>query len=495
MQTPRLILSQGQNPGGSIELSEFPFTLGTHTQNTLPIKEADGSEFLLQIKKRGRLFIIESLSGLAFINGERFRNSILENGDKILVGSTELIFQYVPQVDVVGISSLQGDTNSSETVKISYREDFSPDLDLITPLADKMGKQIISFFRPLSIIKRVFDCHEKLLNSSNINDLSQSLLDTLLQILPQIDRTLIFNWSQVRNEFSPSATRSREKKHGPFCLSSKGFDEVIAKKHPCIIHHPQKQVPTRLIFPMIYQGRLLCAIHLECDNKKFSDTQLELARELIQQSAAYFKNIFLNEDIDALMFGSLKAIFATIEAKDTYTVGHSERVCRYSLAIAEELHLDEETKKYLMISSLCHDVGKIGIPDHILKKASFLTHEEYEEMKLHPLIGANIIAHLPHAQKILSGVKSHHERWDGTGYPEGLSGEKIPFFGRIVSVADTFDAMISGRSYSGFIHESDAVERMQQEIELFDPEIVRSLIRAWEHGLISQKTSTVNRKT
>ncbi len=116
-------------------------------------------------------------------------------------------------------------------------------------------------------------------------------------------------------------------------------------------------------------------------------------------------------------------------------------------------------------------------------------------MKLHPTIGAKIISNLPNSKKIISGVKYHHEKWDGTGYPEGLKGENIPFFGRIVALADAFDAMVSGRSYSGFMDETIAIERLHEEAELFDPEILKAFTRAYENGSLTIKTSTKSKDT
>lgn len=200
--------------------------------------------------------------------------------------------------------------------------------------------------------------------------------------------------------------------------------------------------------------------------------------------------MLLRKELDSWLFGVMDTMMSTIEAKDTYTRGHSERVSSYAMAIADEMKLHKDVKRLLMISALCHDIGKIGIPDSILKKASLLSSEEYQEMKLHPTIGSNIISHLPNAQKIISGVKYHHEKWDGTGYPEGLAGEDIPFFGRIVALADVFDAMVSGRSYSGFMDQDDAVERLMNEGDLFDPEVLKAFVRACEKGSISLKTST-----
>ena len=107
-------------------------------------------------------------------------------------------------------------------------------------------------------------------------------------------------------------------------------------------------------------------------------------------------------------------------------------------------------------------------------------------MKLHPQLEPTSSLTFPNAQRIISGVKYHHEKWDGTGYPEGLAGEDIPFFGRIVAIADVFDAMISGRSYSGFINQDDAIERLHDERELFDPEILKAFTRH-ENGSLTQK--------
>jgi HD-GYP domain-containing protein (c-di-GMP phosphodiesterase class II) len=202
--------------------------------------------------------------------------------------------------------------------------------------------------------------------------------------------------------------------------------------------------------------------------------------------------MILRREMDNWMLGMVDTIISTIEANDTYTRGHSERVSKYSMAVADELKLNRETKRLLMISSLVHDVGKIGIPDNILKKAALLTAEEYEEMKLHPSIGADIVSHIPDAHRFLSGVKHHHEKWDGSGYPDGLVGEEIPFFARIVAIADVFDAMVSGRSYSGFIDQSDAIERLADEKDIFDPEVTKAFIRAYESGSITLKTSTQN---
>ena len=225
-----------------------------------------------------------------------------------------------------------------------------------------------------------------------------------------------------------------------------------------------------------------------------SKNDLQMASALIQRAAPIFETLILRSDMDTWLVGMVETIIAMVEAKDTYTRGHSERVARYAIAISEELRINKETKRMLMVSSLCHDIGKIGIPDTILKKASILSAEEYQEMKLHPELGSEIIKHMPNYQRFISGVRSHHEKWDGTGYPDGLVGEDIPFFGRIVGLADVFDAMVSGRAYSGFIGQTEALEKLHKEQELFDPEIFKAFVKAYESGRLTVKTSTLSKE-
>lgn len=202
--------------------------------------------------------------------------------------------------------------------------------------------------------------------------------------------------------------------------------------------------------------------------------------------------MLLKRDLDVWFSGALETMVAVVEAKDTYTRGHSERVSKYCMAIADELKLDPEVKKILMMSALVHDIGKIGIPDAILKKASNLSGDEYEDMKLHPLIGAEILRHIPGSQRFVSGVKHHHEKWNGSGYPDGLAGEEIPFFARIIAIADSFDAMVSGRSYSGFMDQTTALEKIRNEKDIFDPEILKAFLKAYDDGLLTMKTDTQN---
>jgi HD-GYP domain-containing protein (c-di-GMP phosphodiesterase class II) len=187
-----------------------------------------------------------------------------------------------------------------------------------------------------------------------------------------------------------------------------------------------------------------------------------------------------------LFIGTVKALAAAIDGKDPYTRGHSERVARFSLAIAERLNLPEDETEKLRISALLHDVGKIGIDDNILKKPAALTDEEFEVMKQHPQKGFKIMSQIPAMRDFLPGMYMHHEMMDGRGYPQGLKGDEIPMQARIVSVADTFDAMTTDRPYQKGMSLEDAIARIKTFIDTrYDPVVVSALVEACESGQIS----------
>lgn len=153
------------------------------------------------------------------------------------------------------------------------------------------------------------------------------------------------------------------------------------------------------------------------------------------------------EKLEKAYLESVETLRYTVEAKDPYTRGHSDRVSAYSVLIGEKLGLSEDDIKTLKIGGLFHDVGKIGVPDAILQKNSKLTDDEYSEIKNHPSIGAHILSTASIFKDIIPIVKHHHEKYDGTGYPSKLKGEQIPYLARIAAIADSFDAMTSRRTY------------------------------------------------
>lgn len=195
-----------------------------------------------------------------------------------------------------------------------------------------------------------------------------------------------------------------------------------------------------------------------------------------------------------LFLGSVKALAAAIDGKDPYTRGHSERVSRFSAATAEGLGLSAEEIEKIRISAVLHDVGKIGIDDRILKKPSALDDQEYEIMKTHPQKGYKIMSQIPAMREFLPGMYMHHEMINGQGYPQGLKGDEIPVQARIVSVADTFDAMTTERPYQAAMDLESALTRLKSFVGTrYDARVVAAFIAACEAGRIRPGVTRVKR--
>jgi putative nucleotidyltransferase with HDIG domain len=191
------------------------------------------------------------------------------------------------------------------------------------------------------------------------------------------------------------------------------------------------------------------------------------------------------EENRALFIGSIQMLAGAVDEKDPYTRGHSDRVTRYSLQIAREMQLDDEFLEILRISAQLHDVGKIGIEDHILKKPGALTPEEFEIMKTHTTKGANILRPVKQLKEMLPGIELHHESLDGRGYPYGLEGEQIPLLARVIAVADTFDALTTNRPYQRAYEPNEALKIIHGLAgKRLDPRAVAAITAVYERGEI-----------
>ena len=206
----------------------------------------------------------------------------------------------------------------------------------------------------------------------------------------------------------------------------------------------------------------------------FTVEEIEKYIKRLESLIRYNKRLFIS---------TITALAAAIDAKDEYTRGHSERVTKFSVIIGKYLGLNAIELERIKVAALLHDIGKIGIDDRILRKPGILTAEEFEEMKKHPVIGYNILAPIKELREINKGVKYHHEKWDGSGYPEGLRGEQIPLIARIIAVADTFDAMTSRRPYQDPMEPEFVRDKIMDFAGIrYDRRVVAAFVRAFNNG-------------
>ncbi|MBI5875317.1 MAG: GAF domain-containing protein, partial [Deltaproteobacteria bacterium] len=217
----------------------------------------------------------------------------------------------------------------------------------------------------------------------------------------------------------------------------------------------------------------------------FADDDIKLFQLFSNQVAIALDNARLYEEIRETFFAVAEALAEAIEKRDPYTGGHTKRVVHYSLAAAKYLNLTPKELEFLKLSAILHDIGKIGVDDSVLRKPGKLDDNEAELMKMHPMMGADIMRHVKQLNDLIPGMKYHHERPDGKGYPDGLKDGEIPVIARIISVADTYDAMTSTRPYrKGLPHQTAIDEIKKYAGTQFDRDVALAFVKAFEQGEI-----------
>ena len=235
-------------------------------------------------------------------------------------------------------------------------------------------------------------------------------------------------------------------------------------------------------------GVLTATVHR--GERRFSEKNLYFLSFLTQAAANAIENLALYENIYENLFSTLYGFVNALEARDLYTRQHSNRVTEISILLGRELGCSSEEIDTLRFAGHLHDIGKIGIRDDILLKPGRLSEMEFEKIKEHPVIGANIVAQMGLWEKERRIIRSHHERFDGTGYPEGLSGDKIPFLARIMAVADVFDAMASDRAYRKRMAYTDIYDFITRGAgQHFDPRVVTAFSRLFNDGRLMRKST------
>jgi len=204
-----------------------------------------------------------------------------------------------------------------------------------------------------------------------------------------------------------------------------------------------------IICPLIAEDQVIgvLAADRKIGQKALTSADTEFLSIFANNIATVFQRARLDEQLKKSYVSSVRALVQAIEEKDTYTRGHSERVAGIVVQVARELGMSEQEVEYLRFGSILHDVGKIGIPESIVRSPKPLTEGEFKIIQKHPLKGLEILQHIPFIKEHMYLIRNHHERWDGKGYPDGLRGDEIPLGAQIVAIADAFDAMTSSRPY------------------------------------------------
>jgi len=251
--------------------------------------------------------------------------------------------------------------------------------------------------------------------------------------------------------------------------------------------HPVRSV---LCAPMRSRGKVIGTINVadKLSGEDFFASDLKLLSVIASLAGASIQNIQLIQDLELVILTVVQTLAAVVDAKSPWTSEESAKASQYAVATAEELGLDPDFIYRLKLAALLHDIGKIGIPDAILDKPTTLTDEEWEIIERHPIKGGELMSHMSRlGEDIVAGIRYHHERYDGHGYPNGLGGREIPLVARILAVADAFAAMTADRPYREALSEEEALGEIESNAGTqFDPKVVEALIKASTTGKIQR---------
>jgi len=269
-------------------------------------------------------------------------------------------------------------------------------------------------------------------------------------------------------------------------------DALNTDENPCLISNSKNNnamgdpIRSFMVVPLKIRDKIfgVASAYIFEKGRFFSEQDIYYMNFITQKAASAIENIALYENIYENLFSTLFAFVTALEVRDLYTRKHSTRVAKYAHMIAEEMGCTEEELDVINVAGSLHDIGKIGIRDDILLKPGRLTDEEYEKIKEHPVIGADIISKLGLWDREMEIIRHHHERFDGKGYPDGLKGDEIPKLARIMSVADCYDAMASDRAYRKKMDKQDVLAVISKNSGTqFDPSAVDAFLRVSDQDM------------
>ncbi len=362
-------------------------------------------------------------------------------------------------------------------------------------------------------LEHLLEINHNLTTSLNLDDVLHSVMSTAVELLHCEAGSLLLTDEQTDElVFRVVVGPASKKLLGTRLPPGVGIVGSVAKDgKPLIVndaksdprhyrgidHQTSLQTVSLLCVPLINKGRVIGVLEVmnKNDRTPFHNDDLDALASLAIQSAIALENAKLYSDLKQAFTDTVRVIANAVEARDPYTAGHTNRVTEIALEMARELNWSRERIENLEIGALLHDIGKIGIADMILRKPKSLTTNEYSLMQQHPVVGAQMLKGVAVLRPVLPCILFHQERYDGKGYPFGFAGEEIPIEGRLLAVADTFDAMTSNRPYRNALSMENALEEIvNNRGTQFDPEMVDALLGVHRRGRLKTPSQSTPRE-
>ena len=356
-----------------------------------------------------------------------------------------------------------------------------------------LSSEIVRNYEEMALL---YDLSTKLSAQSDPEIICRVVSDEVESLIP-VKNLAVFLVDPKSGEMDSIIARGHDGRHHPriHLKPGEGITGRVAQTGKPVILRDARQdsdflptgypVTSLLCIPIVLGQKTLGTINAsdKLDGREFSTYDRKLIMAIAAEAAVALENAHLITEVKDLFMSAVKSLVMAIDAKDPYTHFHSLRVSEVSGVLSEELGLDKGEVEQIRLAALLHDVGKIGVPEHVLLKPGKLTPEEWGEMKQHPLHSVHILEQVKQFSPIVKWVRHEHEHYDGSGYPDQLKGEAIPLPSRIIAVADAFDAITSDRYYRKGRSEEVALSILQEGSDSqFDPAVIRAFVSAYQKG-------------
>ncbi len=488
-----LRVTTGQRGGETVRIRPGEvLSIGRSAESDLQLLDLGVSRFHCVIEDQADALVVTDLNSMngTFVNGERVKRQALAEGDAISVGTVELSVEELaepPRPTIVSLMTGCGDAD----VRVVRDADpqstalFHPGARALRPAdEERIRRDLAALYK----IGNVINAQESL------GELLAVVMDTVLDVIGA-ERGFLLLADRETGEVVPRMVRVRSGSGAAADLpvSRPVVEEAMGRR--VAVRSPDLKAEERfadgdalllehirsvLCAPLETGAEVLGAIYLDTasDAAVFTEHDLDLLTAIARQAAVALHRAQLIDELEQLFVRAIETLVATVEAKDIYTYGHSARVSNLAHQMAGAMGLDEAAQEQIKVAGLLHDVGKIGIPEAILNKAGKLTDDEWEYIRSHPAIGEGIIRQLGSRRldDVRRIVRHHHEKLDGRGYPDGLTGDAIPLGARVLAVADAYDAMTSNRPYRAPMSSDAAIEELRKNAGTqFDAAAVEAL--------------------
>jgi putative nucleotidyltransferase with HDIG domain len=487
----RVFHSLGKEDSLSIAEKGLPFTVGRDRENKLPIRSSAVSRFhAVLLGENGDHYVqdLDSTNG-TFLNGKRVRKARISPGDKITVANIDILVEAAPSPLREESAPLDlpvsVDSQPLHEAPIAVRN--TTEELVIEDLID--GAPAHAPAKSYKVLQVLYRADRIARDIDDLGQMLDNLMDLILEVIPA-SRGYIFLIHRDTGALVPYVRRAPDSiaSDTEIVVSRTILNTAVAQKESVLctdalvderfVHSRSigdLRVRSAMCAPLVNRGKVLGIIYVDSADKSnlYTKDDLALLSAMALKAGTSLDNARLYDDLRNLFYNTVETLIRAIQARDRYTSGHSTRVSRYALLIAEKLGLTTKEKHQLYLASMLHDIGKIGIPDELLNREGKLTDEQIRQIRNHVNVGASMLKALGDMQPIIPLILHHHEAWDGSGYPDGLDGEQIPLMSRILAVADSYDAMTSDRPYRGAMSKAEAIDEITRfSGRSFDPKIV-----------------------